>query len=66
MPESLIMCTLCQRIHRGNEWVEMEQAIRELRSYELDFVPQLHGVVCDDCGDSIVRRRAQRGQTLAA
>jgi hypothetical protein len=66
MPESLIMCTLCQRIHRGNEWVEMEQAIRELRSYELDFVPQLHGVVCDDCGDSIVRRRAQLDETLAA
>jgi hypothetical protein len=66
MPESLIMCTLCQRIHRGNEWVEMEQAIRELRSYELDLVPQLHGVVCDDCGDSIVWRRAQPGQTLAA
>jgi hypothetical protein len=66
MPESLIMCTLCQRIQRGNEWVEMEQAIRELRSYELDFVPQLHGVICDDCRESIVRRRGQPGETLAA
>jgi hypothetical protein len=66
MPQSLIMCTLCQRIQRGDEWVEMEQAIRELRSYELEFVPHLHGVVCYECRDAIVRRRTQPGETLAA
>jgi hypothetical protein len=65
MSKSLIMCTLCQRIQRADEWVEMEQAIRELRSYELDFVPQLHGAICDDCGDAIARRR-RAGETRAA
>jgi hypothetical protein len=66
MPERLIMCTLCQRIQLGEEWVDMEYAIRESRSYELDSVPQLHGVICDDCRDSLARRRSQSGETLAA
>jgi hypothetical protein len=66
MPKSLMMCTLCQRIQRGDEWVKMEQAIRELRSYELEFVPHLQAVICDQCRDAIVRRRTQAGETRAA
>jgi hypothetical protein len=58
MPKGLIICTLCQRVQRGSEWVETERMIRELRSYELDSIPQLHGRICDDCVDSILERRA--------
>jgi len=39
MPKRLIVCTLCQRVQRGGEWVETERMIRELRSYELDSIP---------------------------
>ena len=44
----------------------MGQVIRELRTFELDTVPHLHGVICDDCVDSILQRRAEPGEALAA
>jgi len=66
MPKRLIICTLCQRVQRGDEWVETERMIRELRSYELDSIPQLHGTVCDECVDSILLRRSEPSPALAA
>jgi len=66
MPKRLIICTRCQRVRRANEWVETERMIRELRSYELESIPQLHGTVCDECVDSIFLRRSQPSAALAA
>lgn len=66
MPKGLIICTLCQRVRRGTEWVETERMIRELRSYELDRIPELHGTVCDECVDSILLRRSEPSPALAA
>lgn len=66
MPKRLIVCTLCQRVERRREWVEMAQAIRELRTFELDRAPKIHGVICDDCVDSILNRRAQPREDIAA
>jgi hypothetical protein len=40
--------------------------IRELRSYEFDSIPQLHGTVCDECVDSILLRRSEPAAALAA
>ena len=39
--EGLNHLTLCQRVQRGGEWVDMGRVIRELRTFELDTVPQL-------------------------
>ena len=44
----------------------MEQVIRELRTFELERAPQLHGVICDECVDGILRRRAESDEALAA
>jgi hypothetical protein len=66
MPKGLIICTLCQRVRRGNEWVDTERMIRELRSYEFESIPQLHSAVCDECVDSILLRRSEPGAALAA
>jgi hypothetical protein len=66
MPKGLIICTLCQRVRRSKDWVDMGQVIRELRTFELDTVPQLHGVICDECVDSILHKRAEPGESLAA
>jgi hypothetical protein len=40
--------------------------IRELRSYELDSIPELHRTVCDGCVDSILLRRSEPSPALAA
>jgi hypothetical protein len=62
----LISCSLCLRVRRGSEWLEAERVIKEIRSYELDAPPRLRSAVCDECSESIFRRRAQVVEPAAA
>jgi hypothetical protein len=62
----LVTCSLCLRVHRGSAWVEAEDVIRELRSYELPAVPRLQPGICDLCADVILSRRARAVETIAA
>jgi hypothetical protein len=62
----LIACSICLRVQRGSDWVDAEDVIREIRSYELDESPRLHGVVCKDCAEAISRRRAVHEEPVAA
>jgi hypothetical protein len=62
--KDLTLCSLCLRVQRGKEWIDAGRVIRELRSYEQDMTPRLHGAICDACVDSILRRRAD--ERLAA
>lgn len=41
----------------GSQWMEAEEVIRELHTYELDEPPRLGAGVCDTCTEAIVRRR---------
>jgi len=63
---TLITCALCLRVRRGSEWIEAEHVIREIRSYELDAPPRLQPAVCDVCAESILGRRAQEAEPIAA
>jgi hypothetical protein len=65
-PTDLTVCSLCLRVRRDSEWLEAEQVIRELRSYELEAPPRLHSAVCDFCAETIFGRRAQVGEPIAA
>jgi hypothetical protein len=62
----LITCSLCLRVLRGSDWIEAEQVIREIRSYELAAPPRLQPGLCDLCAASILRRRTRAGDALAA
>ena len=62
----LITCSLCLRVLRGSEWVEAEDIIREIRSYELEAPPRLHSGVCEHCAEAILGRRAQVTEAAAA
>lgn len=63
----LITCSLCLRVLQDSQWMEAEQVIRAIRSYELPAPPRLQPAVCDSCAESIVSRRAQAGvQPVAA
>ena len=55
---SVVACSLCLRVDRNGTWVEAEEAIRELRSYELSAPLHLAPGLCDECGDSVRARRA--------
>jgi hypothetical protein len=67
VPQDLVICSLCLHVQRGSEWIEAERVIRETRSYELDATPRFHPAICDNCVDSILRRRAvEHEEPLAA
>jgi hypothetical protein len=62
----LIACSICLRVLRGEEWVEAERAIRDLRSFALPAPPRLESALCDHCTESIRRRRSEPSAALAA
>lgn len=57
--DALTTCPLCLRVRRGSEWTEAERVIREIRSFELEAPPRLASAVCENCAESIFRRRSQ-------
>ena len=50
---------------RSSEWLDAEDVIRHIKSYD-DELPRLHGAVCDDCAEAISRRRVDGEDALAA
>jgi hypothetical protein len=63
---SLVVCTLCLSVLRGASWVEAEEVIRELRSFELPALPRLVSGRCDDCSEEIHMRREESQRRAAA
>lgn len=53
----LVACSICLRVLRGSTWVEAEEAIRELRSFEHRTPIRLGPALCDDCSDELADRR---------
>ena len=62
----LVACSLCLRVQRSSGWVEAEDVIRELRSYEFPAAPRLRPGMCDACADAILGLRARPVETIAA
>ena len=62
----LVTCSVCLHVLRSSQWVEAETVIREIRSFELDAPPRLEPALCTVCADSILGRRSEAQQTLAA
>jgi hypothetical protein len=62
----LITCSSCLRVRSGSGWIEAEQVIKELRSYELEAPPRLRPAVCEPCAESILNRRAEAAEAVAA
>jgi hypothetical protein len=57
--EKLTTCSMCLRVLRGADWIEVEQAISELRSFVLLVAPRLEAALCPRCTELLHRRRAQ-------
>jgi hypothetical protein len=63
---TLVACSVCLRVLHGEEWVDAEHAIRDLRSFALPAPPRLESGLCDHCTESIRSRRREPKETLAA
>jgi hypothetical protein len=55
---AVVACSLCLSVLYEGAWVEAEEAIRELRSYESPVPVALEAGLCDTCADRVHARRA--------
>jgi hypothetical protein len=55
----LVTCSGCLRVQRGSSWIEAEDIINELRTYELAEPPRLRPGLCDRCRGILSARRTQ-------
>jgi hypothetical protein len=62
----MVACSRCLRVQRGSSWIEAEEIIRELRTYELVDPPRLRPGLCDYCAAALAVARTARAHPLAA
>ena len=62
----LVACSRCLRVQRGSSWVDAEEIITELRTYELVDTPRLRPGLCGYCTAAIEAARAAPAHPLAA
>jgi hypothetical protein len=56
---AVVACSVCLRVFHDGSWMEAEEAIRRLRSYELPAPLALEAGLCDECTESVRARRAR-------
>lgn len=61
----IVACAWCGRV-KLDEWLDPDEAIRALRSYESPDPPQFSHGICDDCFDRVTTRRAHSAQAERA
>jgi hypothetical protein len=54
---ALVTCSICLRVQHASGWMGAEEAIRELRTFELREPVRLAPGLCDDCSDALDARR---------
>ncbi len=45
----LVVCSWCRRIEVGDQWLEVEQALRRLHLLSFTEIPGISHGICDDC-----------------
>jgi hypothetical protein len=63
---TLRVCSICLRVLRDGSWVAPETIILELRSFERASLPNLEPALCAVCEESIMERRTQPAERVAA
>jgi hypothetical protein len=62
----LVACSVCLRVREGGTWIETEEAIRRLRTFERDDVVRLTGGMCERCETELRLWREIGSEELAA
>jgi hypothetical protein len=58
-PVGLVTCSICLGVLRGSKWIDAEEAIRELRSFDRQQPLRLGHGLCDACTDELAERRGR-------
>jgi hypothetical protein len=59
-------CSICLRVRHEDQWIEVETAIRALRSFEHPAPPRLLPALCDRCAALLALRRGRTTTAKAA
>lgn len=62
----LVACSVCLRVREGEGWIDADEAIRRLRTFERERVVRLGGALCDRCETELQLRRRSDDEELAA
>ena len=62
----LVVCSVCLRVHVDGAWMEADDLIRRLRTFELGDVVRLGGALCEPCETELRVRRHSDSEALAA
>ena len=62
----MVTCSQCLRVQRGSSWLEAEDIIAELRTYELVDPPRLRPGLCDRCTATLAAARTRSQHSQAA
>jgi hypothetical protein len=50
----LSMCSWCKSVLTGQAWVEVEEAVRQLRLFASDAMPRISHGICPDCSKRLL------------
>ena len=53
----LVACSVCLRVQDGRAWLDADEVIRRLRTFDCDDVVRLRGAVCERCRTYLGHRR---------
>jgi hypothetical protein len=59
-------CSICLSVLHNERWLEADEAIRALRTFERRSVPHLKDGLCDRCETDVRRRRLRVPEQAAA
>jgi hypothetical protein len=55
---ALVTCSVCLSVLRGSTWVDAEEAIRELHTFDRPAPAVLQPGLCDSCSETLAERRS--------
>jgi hypothetical protein len=64
--EPLVVCNVCLRVLSGEQWVDAEDVIREIRSFDLPSLPTLLSSLCTNCSEALHTRGGEAQKRAAA
>jgi len=65
-PRPLPACSICLRVLVAGSWIEADELIRSLRTFELPKAPRFSNGLCDLCVNARRERRDHPDLSLAA
>ena len=64
--QHLVACSVCLRVRVAGTWIEADELIRRLRTFEFDDVVRLSSALCERCEAELRLRRRIGSEELAA